>query len=191
MLSGQMQERTDRRGLPITRSCYGPCGEQINTRRQVTIRWVSPWIFWLSNFDVLYAADVERLVHLRHTFGMLRHSLRLPLRIYNKTGNVRVTQHWDAFANNCWNGKTINITYLCECDGARARVYVCPRARACACVHVALLIQRATRVRHIVTSFVAPLSPPYFSTLSHKRHDFRKTVIGHKMCVFIFSTTYA
>jgi hypothetical protein len=31
---------------------------------------------------------------------------------------------------------------------------------------------------------------PYFSTLSHKRHDFRKTVTEHKMCVLIFSTTF-
>ena len=41
---------------------------------------------------------------------------------------------------------------------------------------VALLIQHATRMCHIVTSFVAPLAPPYFSTLSHKRHDFRKKI---------------
>jgi hypothetical protein len=48
----------------------------------------------------------------------------------------------------------------------------------------------ATRMRHIVTSFVAPRSPLYFSTLSHKRCDFRKKVIKHKMCVFIFYTTF-
>jgi hypothetical protein len=51
------------------------------------------------------------------------------------------------------------------------RVCVCMLLRGC--VHVALLIQYATRMRHILTSFVAPLSPLYFSTLSHKRYDFR------------------
>ena len=40
-------------------------------------------------------------------------------------------------------GKAISITYLCVC--------MCVRE----CVHVVLLIQHATRVRHTVTSFVA------------------------------------
>jgi len=31
---------------------------------------------------------------------------------------------------------------------------------------------------------------PYFATLSHKRRDFRKDVIKHKMCVLICSTTF-
>jgi len=30
----------------------------------------------------------------------------------------------------------------------------------------------------------------YFSTLSHKRHEFRIKVIENKMCVLIFSTTF-
>ena len=48
----------------------------------------------------------------------------------------------------------------------------------------------AMRMCHIVTSFVAPLAPPEFSTLSHKRRDIRKKVIEHKMCVLILSTTF-
>jgi hypothetical protein len=62
------------------------------------------------------------------------------------------------------------------------------QACACACDRVALLIQHANRMRPIILSVVAPLAPPHFSTLSHKRHDFRKrNVIEHKMCVPIFS----
>jgi hypothetical protein len=58
------------------------------------------------------------------------------------------------------------------------------------CVRVALLIHHVTRMRHIVTSFVVPLSPQHFSTLSHKRNDFRKQVVEHKMCDSAFSTTF-
>ena len=55
-------------------------------------------------------------------------------------------------------------------------ICVCARART-------LIIQHAICMRHIVTSFVAPLVPPYSSTLSHKRRDFRKKkVIENKMC---------
>ena len=61
---------------------------------------------------------------------------------------------------------------------------VCPVAWACtSSVHVALLIQHATRMLHIVISFVAPLARPYFSTLSHKQHNFWRKVFEQK-CVF-------
>ena len=41
----------------------------------------------------------------------------------------------------------------------------------------------------ILSSVVCPALQS-FSTLSHKRYDFRNNVIGHKMCVLIFSTTF-
>ena len=62
-------------------------------------------------------------------------------------------------------GIAISITSQCVC--------VCTLARACAFARVALLIQHVTRMRHIVSSFVASLAPQHFSTFSHKRHDFR------------------
>ena len=40
-------------------------------------------------------------------------------------------------------------------------------------VRTVLLILHATHMRQIVVSFVAPLGPLNFSTLSHKRHYFR------------------
>ena len=87
-----------------------------------------------------------------------------------------------------------NIYYIFVCVRARERVGACrcPSAWqwARAYTRVTLLIQNVTRMRHIVTSFVAPLASPHFSTLSHKRRDFRKRVTAHEMSVLTFSTSF-
>jgi hypothetical protein len=42
-------------------------------------------------------------------------------------------------------------------------------------------------MRHNILPSVVCLALTYFSTLSHKRHGFRrKSGVGHKMCVFDF-----
>jgi hypothetical protein len=60
----------------------------------------------------------------------------------------------------------------------------------CACVHmcIALVIQH-TKTSAIWSS-VTRLTPPYFSTLFHKWHDFHKNFTAHESCVYIFSTTF-
>jgi len=54
-------------------------------------------------------------------------------------------------------------------------------------VFVALLIQHAQRLLHIILLFVACLAVPYFSKLSHKLYSFGENVTEHKTCVLIFS----
>jgi len=51
------------------------------------------------------------------------------------------------------------------------------------CVFLALDMRHAMRLRH--TAICGLSDSKYFSTLSHKRYDFRKkNVIVHRMCVF-------
>jgi hypothetical protein len=70
--------------------------------------------------------------------------------------------------------KSISITYLCVggCVCARACFRACAQARGH--VHVVLLIQHATCIRHVVASFLARLAAPYFSTVHHEEQDVQK-----------------
>ena len=80
---------------------------------------------------------------------------------------------------------------VCARGCVRACGYPGTWACACACAHVTLSTQQATRMHHILLSFVVSLALPDLSTLSHKRVDVRsKKVLEHKLCVFIFSTTF-
>jgi len=56
---------------------------------------------------------------------------------------------------------------------------------------VAILIHHVTRMRRIILISVACQPLPYFSTLSHKRHDIRKNVAEYKMFVYILSKDFA
>jgi len=57
--------------------------------------------------------------------------------------------------NHCCHGKAISITYS-------------------ECVFVALVVQHTKRMCCIILPSVDCLTVPYFTTLYHKRHDFRK-----------------
>ena len=77
------------------------------------------------------------------------------------------TKYQTRSRNHCCRGKAKFITYS-------------------ECVYVALVIQQAKRMRHVILSFVACMATQYFYTLSHKRHDFWKKVFQNRMCVFTF-----
>ena len=62
-----------------------------------------------------------------------------------------------SFINHICSGKAISITYS-------------------ECVFVATFNQHAMRMRHIILPSVTCPAVPCFSTLSHKRHDFRKKI---------------
>jgi hypothetical protein len=61
-------------------------------------------------------------------------------------------------------------------------VCVCVCGVVCACVCVALVIQYSMRMRQL-SSVACPVL--YFSTLSHKRHNYREKITKDQMCVFI------
>jgi hypothetical protein len=83
----------------------------------------------------------------------------------HKTGNEHINVNLEARSrNHSYRGEAISITYS-------------------ECVSVALVIQHAKRMRRIILPSVACLAVPYFSTLSHKRHDCRKKFLNIK-CVF-------
>ena len=96
-----------------------------------------------------------------------------------------VTRNKVRSRNHCCRGKAISITCFCVCMFVWLSACVCSRervygwvdvralARACARLRVALLILHAT-CRHIAICSLS--GPTTFSTLSHKRHDFRKNI---------------
>jgi hypothetical protein len=58
------------------------------------------------------------------------------------------------------------------------------------CVRVALFIYHSTRLRHIVTSFLATLTPTHFLHYLINGAIFGKKIIESKMWVSIFSTPF-
>jgi len=88
---------------------------------------------------------------------------------------------WTRQAPYVWRNSGARSCYHC-CSGTPISITYSQ------CASVALGIQHAKRMRHIVICGLPPVQ--YFSTLSHKRHDFREIkIIEHKMCALIFSTT--
>ena len=58
------------------------------------------------------------------------------------------------------------------------------------CVFVTSVMQRAMRMRRVILSSMECMTVSYFSSLSHKRYDFRDKGAERKICVLIFCTTF-
>ena len=75
---------------------------------------------------------------------------------------ISIRRNTEALSNkHCCSGKAISVKYS-------------------ECVSAASVTQHAKPMRHIILSLVC-LAIQLFTTLFHKRHDFRNKVIEHKM----------
>jgi len=85
--------------------------------------------------------------------------------LYKKTDNIHINITFEVCSQkHCCHGKAISITY-------------------CECVFVALVIQHAMYMHHIVIC-MACLALHHFSTLCCKQHNFRKKEIIEQKIVF-------
>jgi hypothetical protein len=75
--------------------------------------------------------------------------------------------------NHRWRGKAVSVTHS-------------------ECLSATLFMHHAMRMRRIIRPSLSYLALTYFSTLSHKRHEWGRGGGGateHKLCVLVFSTT--
>jgi len=129
------------------------------------------FMFWLHSLaSVFTGLEISRLLPVTVSqlwtlccflpFWTLSYSLPMHPKIDNPHyawDNWSLTNSIDARSRNHYcRGKTIIITYY-------------------ECVFVALFTQHAKRVCHIILSSVSCPVVPHFSTLSHKRYDFRRS----------------
>ena len=113
----------------------------------------------------------------------------------SKTGQTNIKAR---LQNNCCYGKAMSYIFLCMCVCVRARTRVDECACLCVCGCKCTRAGMCLRARSLTNP--ACNAPPYchhqplwFHRILHyliKGIIIEKKVIGHKMCVSIFSTTF-
>jgi len=98
---------------------------------------------------------------------------------------------------NCTFIHTVTLMHQFYISGVDAKLLEFVRNQCCNgennyyvfWMSVELFAQHTKRMPHILLSPMACQAMPYFSTLSHKRHDFQKKIFSIKY-VLIFSRTF-
>ena len=96
-------------------------------------------------------------------------------------------------ANNFCCGKAISIISgsVCTCLCVCAFMWVHKRLCVCMCISACSPDNPACNAYAPYCYVICgPSVFTLFSKLSHKRHNFRKNIIEHKICVLIFSTDF-
>jgi hypothetical protein len=65
---------------------------------------------------------------------------------------------------------------------------MCNLFRVCICGIQLQNTNKEMHIHHITLSSAVCTALPYFSTVSHTRHNFAKTDVDHKMCGSILTT---
>jgi hypothetical protein len=135
---------------------------------------------WLKVSHVCWFHQRKLILHLTNVLISLRKQNQVPRRRSFQPRQARQSMY--NVTLRCVRESIVSVQNLYY----KLHISVCARAR------VALHIQHARRMRRITLSSVAPLAPPYFLTLSHKRHGFRGgggELLNIKW-VLIFSTPF-
>jgi hypothetical protein len=117
----------------------------------------------------------------------------------NKRGNMRITEHWGAFAKKLWPCKSNKFYYFFVCVHAwvRACVRVClrvwlpGRVGECMCVRACVVAYQECNVHAPYCILICGLSGSVrgFDIISYTAGFSKKKNIEHKMRVFISSIT--
>jgi hypothetical protein len=118
-----------------------------------------------------WGSDVteDEYLRLKTTLNVPFHRIKgftIKITVTNLCTNTFNTKQDRQCRHNVTLRRISEILHICVCVSMRARTRERWHVNESACVHIDLLIQHATRVRHIVTSLLAPLAAPHLSTVS-------------------------